>query len=233
MRIAILTIYLLSAFLTSAHAGVSIGGTRVIFDGHKKEASLIVFSSEDDTYPYLIQSFIDNKGEKGDISNNTRPPFIITPPLFRLEPGKENSLRIIKTAETLPDDRESVFWINVKAIPGSDKNADTENTLKLVLKNRVKLFYRPSGIMKRDADTFSKVTFSRQGSAVIVSNPTPYFISFNSLRVGGKTVDTSFVMVPPKGQARYLLPDGVSGNDVSWSYITDYGNASGSLSGRM
>ena len=58
--------------------GVTIGGTRLIFDGGKKEASLSVSNS--DTGPYLIQSWVEPNN-----NDPARPPFIITPPLFRLD----------------------------------------------------------------------------------------------------------------------------------------------------
>lgn len=214
-------------FAFQSPAGVSLGGTRLVYEGNKKETSIIVFSNEEDRYPYLIQSFVDAAGEKGDRPNASRPPFVVTPPLFRLDPGKENVLRVVRVGGDLPDDRESVFWLNVKAIPGTDKSNQDANTLKLSLKNRIKLFYRPGSLVKeRDSETFSGVRFSRKGSALIVSNPTPYFISFSSLRVGGEKIDTDFVMVPPKGESRYLLPPGVKGSAVEWAYITDYGSAS-------
>lgn len=227
-------LFFLSVASASAQAGVSLGGTRLIFDGNKKETSLTVYSNEGDTHPYLIHSFLDNNGEKGDKINNEKPPFIVTPPLFRLEPGKENAVRVVKAGAPLPEDRESVFWLNVRAIPGTNKNQKEENTLKLTLKNRIKLFYRPSALVKgKESETFSGVTFTHAGSGLIVRNPTPYFISFSSLRVGGKNVNTDFIMVPPKGESRYLMPVGVSGNSVEWSYITDYGSASNTLKGSL
>lgn len=76
---------------TISHAGVIVGGTRIIYDANKNEVSLSV--KNPDNLPYLIQSWIDNSSEK-DIK---KPPFIITPPLFRLNMGQENLLRIIYT----------------------------------------------------------------------------------------------------------------------------------------
>ncbi|EGY1731978.1 molecular chaperone [Salmonella enterica] len=214
-------------FAFQSLAGVSLGGTRLIYEGNKKETSIIVFSNEEDRYPYLIQSFVDAAGEKGDKPDASRSPFIVTPPLFRLEPGKENVLRVVRVSGELPDDRESVFWLNVKAIPGTEKNRQDTNILKLSLKNRIKLFYRPDSLVKKqDSEIFSGVRFSRSGSALIVTNPTPYFISFSTLRVDGKKIDTDFVMVPPKGESRYLLPPSVKGSAVEWAFITDYGSAS-------
>ncbi len=57
---------------------------------------------------------------------------------------KENTLRIIDaTNNQLPQDRESLFWMNVKAIPSMDKSKLSDNTLQLAIISRIKLYYRP------------------------------------------------------------------------------------------
>jgi fimbrial chaperone protein len=58
---------------------------------------------------------------------------------------KENTLRIIDaTNNQLPQDRESLFWMNVKAIPSMDKSKLSDNTLQLAIISRIKLYYRPA-----------------------------------------------------------------------------------------
>lgn len=68
--------------LSTASAGVIIGGTRLIFDGAKKEASISI--NNPDSAPYLIQSWIDMQEGSSD-----KAPFIITPPLYRLDGGQK------------------------------------------------------------------------------------------------------------------------------------------------
>lgn len=50
----------------------------------------------------------------------------MTPPLFRLNAGDDSSLRIIKTEGNLPEDKESLFYVNVRAIPAQSKS-EAEN----------------------------------------------------------------------------------------------------------
>ncbi|MDI8993129.1 fimbria/pilus periplasmic chaperone, partial [Salmonella enterica subsp. enterica serovar Anatum] len=40
-------------------------------------------------------------------------PFMVTPPLFRLNGGQKNVLRIIRTGGNLPEDRESLYWLDI------------------------------------------------------------------------------------------------------------------------
>ncbi len=115
--------------------GIVLQRTRVIYDASRKEAALPVANKGAET-PYLLQSWVDN------IDGKSRAPFIITPPLFRLEAGDDSSLRIIKTADNLPENKESLFYINVRAIPAKKKSDDVNaNELTLVFKTRIKMFY--------------------------------------------------------------------------------------------
>lgn len=73
-------------------------------------------TNNDDSNTYLIQSWIENSENEKD------GRFVITPPLSLCK-EKENILRIIDaTNNQLPQDRESLFWVNVKAIPSMDKS---------------------------------------------------------------------------------------------------------------
>lgn len=105
---------LLFTFGMQAQAGIVVGGTRLIYDGGKKESSIGV--SNPDKIPYLIQSWVDL--QEGDTS---KTPFIITPPLFRLDGGQDNILRVVRAGGNLPTDRESLYWMNIKSIPSAEK----------------------------------------------------------------------------------------------------------------
>lgn len=160
-------------------AGVVVGGTRVVYDGSKKEASISVNNPEA-TKPYLIQSWVEEVTPTG----TRKAPFIMTPPLFRLDAGQENVLRIIRTGGHFPENKESVFWVNIKSIPSSEKT-DT-NQLQIAVKTRIKLFFRPVGLSGNATDAYKALKFTRSGNQLLVNNPTPYHISFYKVNVGVK-----------------------------------------------
>lgn len=203
--------------LQPAQAGVVVGGTRIIYDGAKKEASIPV-KNPDKTAPFLIQSWIE--GYPNDSAE--KAPFIITPPLFRLDAGKENIVRIVRTGGNLPEDRESVFWVNIKSIPASE--ASDQNRLLISVKTKIKLFYRPAALKDGAADAYKQLTFKTQGSALSVNNPTPYFVSFDSIKVGGTALQSPGMIAP---KATMTLPlNNARGNTVSWKVINDFGGVS-------
>lgn len=200
--------------LHSAQASVVVGGTRIIYDAGKQETSIPV-KNTDKKAPFLVQSWVESYPQ----ANEEKPPFIITPPLFRLDGGKENILRIVRTGGNLPDDRESVFWANIKAIPGSE-STDT-NRLLISVKTKIKLFYRPAALKEGAALAYKQLTFSKQGDHLAINNPTPYFLSFNSLTVGGFALKHPG-MIAPKSSMTLPL-DNPKSSSVTWQMINDFG----------
>lgn len=192
--------------------GITVGGTRLIYDGAKKEASLNVTNS--DTGPYLIQSWAETS--KGGAE---KAPFIVTPPLFRLDGKEQNLLRIVRTGGTLPEDRESLFWLNIKSIPAGTKQ-DATNTLQIAVKTRIKLIFRPQGVTGVPEEVTNKLSWSQSGSNITVTNPTAFFMNFQQVKVGGRELK-GVTYVAPMSSATFDT-QGASGS-VSWKLITDYG----------
>ena len=201
-----------SAVCQSANATVTISGTRVLYDGGKKEVSITV--KNPDKTPYLIQSSIDNLEKSAN-----KPPFIITPPLYRLDGGKENRMRII-FAGSLPQDKESMYWLRIKAIPSA---AREKNTLQIAVSTSIKLIYRPEALKKVNVEQESnKLTWRITGNMLEVINPTPCFINFNEILVGGKKL-ANVSYAAPGATTRFALPEAVSGGNVQFSIISDFG----------
>lgn len=208
-----LAVALLPLALMTANAGVIIGGTRVIFEGAKKEATINI--TNPDNTPYLIQSWIDMQD---GVSGNA--PFIITPPLYRLDGGQKNLERIVMTG-SLPQEQESLFWLNIKAIPSASKQM---NALQIAVKTRIKLIYRPEGLRaSTPEEQATKLTWQQSGNAIQVNNPTPYVINFNEITLGGRKLD-DVTYVLPGASARFSLPEGVSGHSLTFKVINDYGS---------
>ncbi len=202
---------------TAAHAGVIIEGTRLIYQGDKKEASLGI--SNPDNLDYLVQSWVesaDNARDKG--------PFLITPPLFRLDGKQDNVLRVVRTGGTLPTDRESLYWLNIKSIPSTSRE-ESSNTLQIAIKTRIKLIYRPAGMRGKPDEVADKLRWHKQGNSLVVSNPTPFYMNFQAITVGSKKVD-NVTWVAPDSDAHFAVPGGITGSTVSWKIINDYGAVS-------
>ena len=205
---------LLLFFALHCQAGIVIGGTRLIFHGDKKEASLSV--SNPDKVPYLIQSWLETQQ-----GSSAKSEFLVTPPLFRLDGGQKNLLRV-EAIGSLPQDKETLFWFNIKAIPSSQKN---ENALKIAVKNRIKMIYRPASLNSQDPEALAaKLSWQRNGGTLTVNNPTPFYMNFMYIRMSGELIPSA-TYVAPHASASFTLPGKMRGNDIRWALITDYGGS--------
>lgn len=198
--------------MAGAHAGVIVGGTRLLYDGAKKESSLSV--NNPDKTPYLIQSWVDTLD-----GGSAKGAFIITPPLFRLDGEQQNVLRVVRAGGGMPEDKESMYWLNVKSIPSGKKQ---ENTLQIAVRSRIKLIYRPTSLKGTTPEQVTdKLTWSHNGNQLQVKNPTSYYMNFNEITVGGHKLD-NVTYVAPGSTASFPLPSGSTGQ-VNWKIINDYG----------
>lgn len=118
---------LLLALSYAASASVVITGTRVIYPSDAREVSVKLANKG--KKPVLIQSWIDD----GDVKakpETIHVPFILTPPINRVEPDKSQTLRISYTGKLLPTDRETVYWLNVLEIPAKNPYLKTATCCK-------------------------------------------------------------------------------------------------------
>lgn len=207
-----------------AEAGVALGATRVVYPADQKQVTLGV-SNNNDKDTFLIQSWVEND----DGQKESR--FVMTPPLFVMQGKKENTLRIIDaTNKALPQDKESLFWVNVKAIPSLDKAHQKDNTLQLAITSRIKMFYRPGNLSMAPDQAPSKLTFRRSKNALELRNPTPYFLTVTELNAGTRILPNT--MVPPMGSVSVTLPAD-AGSAITYRTINDYGALTTAIKGTM
>ncbi|MCU6306634.1 fimbrial biogenesis chaperone [Enterobacter quasiroggenkampii] len=205
----------IAATCYNANATVNIGGTRLLYDGAKKEVSLSVHNP--DSAPYLIQTVVDNLND-----DPQKPPFIITPPLYRLDGGKENLMRIIMSG-SLPQDKESMYWLRVKAIPSAPRE---KNTLQIAVATSIKLIYRPEVLKDINVEKESeKLRWRVSGNKLEITNPTPCFINFNEIIVAGKKLQ-NVSYAAPGTTTTFALPAGANSGNLQFSVISDFGAVS-------
>ncbi|MCK3847070.1 MULTISPECIES: fimbria/pilus periplasmic chaperone [unclassified Pseudomonas] len=223
-RLTLSSIAMLAFSLSqSAHAAIALDRTRVIFDG-SKDATSVNITNNNTQLPYLAQGWIeDEQGQK------ITAPLIVLPPVQRVEPGKQSQVKVqaLPAAKSLPQDRETVYYFNLREIP---PRSDKANTLQIALQTRIKLFYRPQAITPTQQDLSNpwqeKLTLSRQGEHYQVNNPTPYFVTLVDARStkDGKTVPGfEPLMVPPKGSLTLGPTAKALGTSPYLAYVNDYG----------
>lgn len=176
---------LLLTVAVSAHAGVVINGTRVIYREGSGEA--VVQLRNASSGPLLVQSWIDDGDVHAEVES-LNVPFTLVPSVARIDASKGQAIRILQTRQDLPTDRESLLWFNVVEIPPvpSQELAERANLLQLSFRSRIKLFYRPKGLKSSSEDAWKQLRFVINRSSngepkVIVHNPSAYHVTFRSV----------------------------------------------------
>jgi P pilus assembly chaperone PapD len=222
---ALLSAVLAMSFCQSALAGVIINGTRVIYPSQAREVTVQVDNVGD--APSLVQAWID-AGNPDQTPDNSDAPFVLTPPISRIEPGRSQALRIIFSGSGLSVDRESVFWLNVLDVPPSPgKSAEGEqNYLQVAFRSRIKLFYRPQGLKGLANDAPESLRWTRLGSdRMRIENPTPYYVTLAEIRAGadagGPVLEDKGKMLAPRESIEMPVPAQYS--QVQFVTINDFG----------
>ncbi|QWZ48826.1 fimbrial biogenesis chaperone [Enterobacter bugandensis] len=213
------------AITSTAEASLTFGGTRFVY--HASEDSTTVNVYNKDKGPYLLQSWVSDFSVKAVLDKDTADkkhdvPFVVTPPLFKMDAGDTSKISIIaENTATLPQDRESVFYLNFKAIPGKAENQ--HSSLLISVKSSMKLFWRPQQIDTPEAaNAWKKIEITQSGNQVSITNPTPYYITFYSLNADGTKLNTpENSMVAPFGKLTYVHTGRV--HSFTWTALGDFG----------
>ncbi len=148
-------------------------------------------------------------------------PMVATPPLVYLSPQQSAQLRFIYLGSGLPDDRESLFWVNIQETPPT---AGDNHTLQFVVRTRLKLFYRPLAIATTLVKEVQKLQWQQSGNNLRLTNSGPLHITL----VNGALIDNKGhlspmrnVMLRPYSSHTVMTTD--SARLYQLNYIDDYG----------
>ncbi|UAN61442.1 molecular chaperone [Serratia sp. JSRIV006] len=202
-----------------AQSAVSLDGTRAIFNGGETSMMLNV-NNDNKQQPYLAQAWLENDAQEKILTG----PLVVTPTLQRIEPGAKSLVRVASTPaiSTLPQDRESLFYFNLRGIPPISEN---ENVVQIVLQTKIKLFYRPKAIeTKLNAIWQDQLVLNKVANGYRIENPTPYYVTVIGLGGTEKEAQEDHfdaVMLAPKSEQtikarNYMMP--------YLTYINDYGD---------
>lgn len=185
--IALLTL-LFSLCVSSA---TWVNRTRIILSEQESDVTFTLFN--DGNMPALMQLWSD-RDNLFDRPETIKMPFLITPPVFRLEANKSRAVRIqlLQEHKTLPQNVESLFWLNVLEVPPKSTAPASSNLLQMAFRTRIKLFYRPASLMKVSLEkgvkqlTSTLVTCS-QGQCLRLKSSSPLHITLLNITLANGT----------------------------------------------
>ncbi|EPY7113980.1 fimbrial biogenesis chaperone [Klebsiella variicola] len=204
-------------------ASVVMTGTRVIFPSSSMEKTIQL--KNPDAQPYVVQLQMTDENGKAD----DKSPFIPVPPVFRMEPNTGQSVRLIYKGKGLPQDKESVFYLDFTQLPALKRSQQGQNQLIIAIRNRVKVFYRPESLSGSQSDVFQSLHFSIANGRFNIENPTGFYIPIRQaeLLINGKSVKLAYsVMLSPRSAALWPLPNStttLTGSRLKLILVNDYG----------
>lgn len=204
-------------FTTSSHAAFVLNSTRYIFDEKKENISLQV--DNESPQEYGGQIWIENQ-EQSDKNVYFAP----SPTFFKVTGQHKQVLRILKINDTLPKDKESLFWINVQEIPKAPK--DGANALSIALHTQVKMIYRPDILKGKRENAEKNIKIINDESGTVLFNDSPYYFAVINVKQNGKLVNLNediknkISVFPPFG--KISLNKKLTGN-ISFVAFDDYG----------
>jgi P pilus assembly chaperone PapD len=205
-------LFLFSLHAAYAEGGISLSSTRLIYNDDKKQVSMSIKN----THPnkrYLMNSWVeDEDGQKTE-------RIIVTPPLFVSEADSENTLRVVRATEDLAKDRETLFYLNIQAVPSLKRLdlAAEQSVLQVTVLSRVKMMLRPKGLKIQPSEVTQLIKANNTSQGIRIENPTPYFVTLIEMKVDGKNQES--VMIKPYSE--HFLQ--VSGRQLIFQNIDDYG----------
>ena len=221
-------------FAANSQANIVINGTRVIYNAEENEATIRL--SNVSSTPSLVEVWLDS-GDMKSTPETGKSPFIATPPIFRVEPNKAQTVRIIYTHDPLPQDKESVFWVNILDVPPMPvtKDAEDANYMQLAIRSRIKLFYRPKNLPGSAVEAASGVHWQlvqKEDSVVLrATNDAVFSVSTDSatLSIGEKNYAAVTEMIPAAASKEFLVKEfkKIPSEPIQLNYTTvnDFGSA--------
>jgi fimbrial chaperone protein len=189
---------LLSIF-SVAQASVTLIGTRVIYPAEAKFVNLNFRSP--DAVPSIIEVWTSLKNSASSTSQNGDGPFVVMPQVFRIDPKKGQTAKLTFTGAHVPQDRESVFYLNFVQLPAVKKDEQNANKLMVTYKSTMKIFYRPTTLTGDPNKVVSQLKIdlaALSAGSITVVNPSEYHVTISRLEI--------------KQNGKHILS--VSGNDL-------------------
>ncbi|WP_413594983.1 fimbria/pilus periplasmic chaperone [Citrobacter youngae] len=211
---------LLIASAQPVHAGIVIYGTRVIYPAEKNE--VLVQLMNQGRRSSLVQSWIDD-GDSSLPPEEIHVPFMLTPPVAKIAADSGQQLKIKKMPNTLPNNKESLFYLNVLDIPPNNPDSTGKNVLKFAMQNRIKLFYRPKGIAPVNKSTFQKISLKKNGNDYSFKNDSANWITVTEVKAGDIKINNSSIMVAPLSSNNVTLKN-ITARQYKLTIIDDHGN---------
>lgn len=192
-------------------AGVSLERTRLVLDNGVKSSSIGI--NNKNPTPMVVTAWVV------DLEGKPTEKFVVSPAIFQLG-GNNTGKTSVRLVEELPKDRESVFWLKVNTAQAGESK---QNSLKVAIGNKIKIFYRPEGLDGDAKYAASNVIWRFNGDKITATNPTALSVSVSDLCFDTETKRVAEMILPFTTKSWSVNKDALSSNKKSFIFVDEYG----------
>lgn len=220
------TLFSAGGHATASTDGVGTDRTRYLFPQGERQIGVTLLNRTKETY--LVQAWVrEIDAATGDV-RNAMTPFFLKQPVLKAMAGGRYGFQVIQTRPVMIGDRESVYLLSFKLIPSELRPSAAGKNIRanVVATYNVKLFYRPDAIKKSTVAAAAKLLkFELRGKVLHISNPSPLWLTFSRLDVGGESVEESALkkMLPPYSSVDFATPASGRSGSVQWRVLDENG----------
>lgn len=204
---------------------IEIQNTRVVFNEGQPSSFVAVRNKSD--IPYLVAVDITQFCGEGKTCPTTED-FMTSPGFKVITPGQSFPFRIVKLAENLPSDKESLYLVHFRLVPSDADLSDQEfkkARVTVTVAGSMKLFWRPKALAETPGvlKVRDMLVARCDGNQLEVINRSAYWGTFGTLQASGKTLlkNGPLPMIAPFASVHFDLP--TCPQTVSASFIAESG----------
>ncbi|WP_210501869.1 fimbrial biogenesis chaperone [Pantoea ananatis] len=203
---------LFTLFLVSSmsQAAVVMNASRIVMEGTLEKTITFDNTSEN---PFIVQIEPDNA---------RKPDFIAIPPIFKIKEKGGQTVKIRLLSATLPQDKESLFYLNFTQVPGLKKSEIDDSRLNIIVKSRLKIIYRPKSVNAFSDKEQHNVFYSFHNGMLAVSNNSPNVLSIREIQNGKHIIAENLTLNPGETFSKEIKGSTLSG-PLHAVMISDYG----------
>lgn len=196
-----------------ASSGVQLDRTRVLMTDGKTRTNYAL-SNHTET-PILASATITN------VDGTPTSKLTVNPALYQVR-SKSTHQGSIMLLEPLPQDKESVFWLNVKTVAPESGSKESSSSLQFAIGQRIKVFYRPKGIKDDCKIAADNLKWTKTTKGLKVKNDSAVSVSIVEVTVGNKKHRIEDILLAKSSQNWNLPTEATS--PMSFTYVDEYGN---------
>ena len=217
----------------AAGAQLLLSNSRLVYPVGGRQVEMTI--TNDGKRLITAQAWVD-AGDVDARPDDTQAPFLVSPPVSKILPGKSQTLRISYTGAPASGDRETLYYLNILDIAPPPENNAGANYIRMNVRSRFKVFLRPTGLASDPLAAAKALVWNVSAldaaAQLVVHNPSPYFLSLAHIRLLRGTEVLQEIqsgLVQPFGSTTLAITEPTTNwrdaSSLQYEYIDDHGLA--------